>query len=123
MEIRRLGAGKAIPYELQGSVLVFNEGELTLDLAKHQRDFDRQIDICQDKFGGLTMGLGEKYVAQIGIPAREYEYEPTGEIAAQELNGENNGEAERQPEVMMNKKALPLDMDKVWLALWGTKEE
>lgn len=74
MEITNWGRGNKIFYEVQGSVISFNDGELTLDLAKHQRDFARTVDVCQDKFGGLTMGLAENYVAQIEIPAREYEY-------------------------------------------------
>jgi len=116
MEIINVGGGAKVSYEAEGSVLIFNGGELTLDLAKHQRDFARELDICRDKFGGLTMGLGENYAAQISIPAREYEYEPGENIAAYAAGSMED--TERQPEVEMLKKALPLDMAKVTLALW-----
>lgn len=113
MEIVNQGTGNKIPYEVQGSIISFNSGELTLDLARHQRDFGRTLDICRDKFGGLTMGLGENYAVQIEIPAREYEYvqaEGGGAPAAE------NGE---QPaEIAMVKQALALDMNKVKLVLW-----
>lgn len=117
MEIINQGTGKKIPYEVQGTFIAFNEGELALDLRKYERDFARTLDICRDKFGGLTMGLGENYAAQIEIPAREYEYveaEGVGAPAAVYENKEQSAEAE----ITMLKQPLPLDMDKVKLVLW-----
>lgn len=113
MEIVNQGGGSKIAYEVQGSVLIFNEGELTLDVKKHQRDFARTLDICRDKFGGLTMGLGENYVAQIEIPAKEYEYVEAEGIAA--LAVANN---EQENETAMLKQKLAFDMTKVKLVLW-----
>lgn len=115
MEIVNQGTGNKIPYEVQGSVISFNSGELTLDLARHQRDFGRTLDICRDKFGGLTMGLGENYAAQIEIPAREYEYVRAEGAGVSTPAAEN----EEQPaEIAMLKQALALDMAKVKLILW-----
>lgn len=117
MEIVNQGKGNKIPYELQGSVVSFNDGELTLDLAKHQRDFARTLDICRDKFGGLIMGLGENYVAQIEMPAREYEYVEAEEVEAQ-LPAASVASDEQPAELTMLKQALALDMNKVKLILW-----
>lgn len=115
MELANWGRGKKIAYEVQGSVISFNGGELTLDLARHQRDFARTLDICRDKFGGLTMGLGENYAAQIEIPAREYEYVAAAGADVPTPAAEN----EEQPaEIAMRKQALAFDMAKVKLVLW-----
>lgn len=113
MEIVNQGKSNKIPYEMQGTVVSFNGGELTLDLEKHQRDFARTLDICRDKFGGLTMGLGENYAVQIEIPAREYEY-----VEAEGVGAAAGAEGEQTAEIAMLKQALPLDMNKVKLILW-----
>jgi hypothetical protein len=117
MEVVNCGTGNKIPYAVQDSIISFNGGELMLDLARYQRDFARTLDICRDKFGGLVMGLGENYAAQIEIPARKYEYVEAEDICvpAQAVAVEN---AEQPAEIAMLKQALALDMDRVKLTLW-----
>ena len=59
------------------------------------------------------MGLAENYVAQIEIPAKEYEYVEAEGIAA--LAVANN---EQENETAMLKQKVAFDMTKVKLVLW-----
>lgn len=109
MKIVNVGEGdRRIPYEEMGTILSFNEDELMFNLKKYERDFPMHLDICRDEFGCLAMGLAQDYVAQVDIPAKEYE-----EI----IKGED---ADGQP--IIEKKALPLDMEQVTLTLWNLEE-
>lgn len=105
---KKLGEGRTIPYELDGNVLSFNDGELMINLEKREMDFPRQLDICQDEYGGLCMGLARKYVAQVEIPARRYE----------EVPSENGSEEEP----MMDRRPLPFDPQLVTITLWDMEE-
>lgn len=100
--------GEKIPYDLMGNVLVLNQ-ELYLNLPAYQRDFDVQLDVSRNEYDMLVMGLSRSYVAQIDIPAREYEEVPTGE-----KDDEDNDITERRP--------LPFDLNTVTLTLWGVAE-
>ena len=59
-----------------GSQVVFRDGELTLDLSKYERDFEVKLDITENEYNQLQIGLSKKYVAQIIIPEREYKDVP-----------------------------------------------
>jgi hypothetical protein len=96
--------GPKINYTLEKTKLTLNN-EMMLDLSKYEREFDVHIDICYNQFGMLVTGLGERYVAQIDIPAREYTYEQNG------TDEEGNPKCEKVP--------VPFDMDKVTLTLWS----
>lgn len=96
--------GPKINYATEETKLTLND-EIMLDLSKYEREFDVHIDICHNQFGMLVMGLGERYVAQIDIPAREYTYEQNG------TDEEGNPKYEKVP--------VPFDMDKVTLTLWS----
>ena len=91
--------GPKIPYTVIGKKVSFDD-ELTVDLAKRQRDWEIPVDVCSDEEGNLVIGaaVGRYYVAQLTIPARQYT-EP-----------EEEGEAP-QP--------IPLNMDDVTMALWA----
>ena len=95
--------GPKIPYEVSGTKICFDD-DLTINLAKRQQDWDVHIDACSDQDGELVIGTaaGRAYVAEIDIPAREYEYHDAGE-----------GEEPEPP------TPLPLDMEKVTLSLWA----
>lgn len=92
--------GKKIPYEVSGKKICFDD-DLTINLSKRQRDEAEHIDVCFDRDGELVIGAaaGRVYVAEIDIPAKEYETTGTGED--------------------MTATPLPLDMDKVTLTLWA----
>lgn len=63
--------GPKIPLTTRGSKITFND-DLQLDLAKRERDYEVKIDVCEDRDGNLTTGIGERYVAQIIIPPKQY---------------------------------------------------
>ena len=95
--------GPKIDYEVTGKKICFDD-DLTINLAKRQEDWPVHIDVCYDEDECLVIGTaaGRAYVAEIDIPAREYEYHEAGE-----------GEEPEPP------TPLPLDMDKVTLSLWA----
>lgn len=92
--------GPKIDYEVTGKKICFDD-DLTINLAKRQKDDPEHIDVCYDSDGELVLGAaaGRAYVAEIDIPAREYE--TTGEGDEQTI------------------EPLPLDMDTVTLTLWA----
>lgn len=101
--------GTKIGYEVSGTKITFAD-ELMLNLAKLQKDEPEHKDICLDDDGDLVIGTasGKWYVAEVDIPAREYD-EQEYEI----LDGEKG----------FKMVALPLDMDKVVLTLWSIDEK
>lgn len=72
MNVVDVNVGKKISYKVTKNKVTFDD-EMTLNCEKREQDFDVVIDICIDKYGMLTAGiLGDKYAAQIEIPARQY---------------------------------------------------
>jgi hypothetical protein len=92
--------GTKIEYEVSETKITFAD-ELTLNLQKYQKDDPEHKDICFDADGDLVVGTkeGRYYVAEIDIPAIDYE---------------EQGEDDDAGLV-----AKPLDMDKVVLTLWS----
>ncbi|MGG7200776.1 hypothetical protein ACQPUL_08515 [Clostridium butyricum] len=108
MIIEEKTSGKKIDYEVSGTKLTLND-ELTINLKKYEMDSEHIIDICIDTRGFLTMGVTSntlKYVAQIVIPAREYE-----EI-----------ESIVDDETVITRNAVDFDINKCTLVLWGMEE-
>lgn len=97
--------GPKIDYTVDGNIINFRNGELAIDISKYERDFPVHLDICEDNFGFLTMGLSDRYVAQIDIPAREYQYVENG---TDELGNPK-----------YDKVAVPFSLDRVTLTLWA----
>lgn len=100
--------GEKIPYEVSGTKVIFND-ELMVNCKSRERDYEVTLDICKDKTDGLTVGVNTtstEYVAQITIPAREYEVVETGETDEQ-----GNMITERNP--------VPFSMEKCTLTLWA----
>lgn len=102
--------GAKIPYEVSGTKIDFDDGMLTMKLERYQKDWPIHKDICMDVDGNLTMGVddGLYYVAEVDIPAREYQ-EP-------EVDSQSEGEVTEEGTAPT---PLPLDMDKVTLTLWA----
>ena len=99
---------KFIDYEVDGNMISFDDGEVTLNLKKKERDYDVSIDLCRDWMQGLVMGADDakSYVAQIFIPARQYEYV------------ENKTEKNENGDPVTERKAIPFSMDNCMLTLW-----
>lgn len=106
MKVVEKNIGPKIGYEVMGNKIMFAD-ELMLNLEKMERDFDVHIDICKDKFGMLTMGLSENYVAEIAIPARKY--------------AEEHGMADEQGNSVVSKASVSFNMDEVTLILWSVE--
>ena len=111
MKIVERNAGQKIGYELRGTRLSFADGELTIDIARYQQDDPVTRDIMVDSEGYLTNGRGRYYVAQVEIPAKEYE-----EI---HVEGSESGESGDEMDGGTERRALPLNTDDVTLYLFS----
>lgn len=100
---------KFIDYEVNKNNLSFNDGDLSFNVSKKERDYEVVIDICEDYTGGLVMGTstGDKYVAQVVIPAREYK----------EVETEENEQGTGKKSV-----PVPFDIEKCELKLWEMED-
>jgi hypothetical protein len=103
--------GTKIPYEITGNKIAFND-EIMVNVEKYERDDANHIDICRDAYGNLVTGVipgtAEAYIAQIDIPAREYDYIADGV--------DDNGNPREVP------VPVPFDMNKCTLTLWALTE-
>lgn len=106
MQVIEKNAGPKVDYRTDDTYLSLRDGELILDLAKYERDFPVHLDICENKFGMLTMGVSCRYVAQVDIPAREHDYIADG------VDEEGNLKEVPVP--------VPFDMGNATLTLWAT---
>lgn len=84
--------GKKVAYEVTGNKITFGDDEITLNLAKYERDEEVQVDICRDDDNILIAGPSIFFVANVIIPARKYT-------------------EENEP--------IPFSMDDVTLVLWA----
>lgn len=102
--------GEKIPYSVSGTKIFFGENEdIMVNCKSRERDYEVVVDICKDKSDGLTIGVNTtatEYVAQVTIPAREYEIVKTGE---QDENGN----------MITERNAVLFDMSKCTLTLWA----
>lgn len=115
MNVVEVNVGKKIEYSTYKNKITF-EDELTLNCEKREQDFDVCIDICVDKDGMLTLGtLGEKYAAQVEIPARKY-------TETQVKNPEFDPDAEEGTvveEYIVERTPVPFSMANVTLKLYA----
>lgn len=111
MNVVEVNTGAKIPYTVSKNKITFDD-ELMLNVQKLERDFDVCIDICIDKYGMVTTGLGVKYAAQIEIPARQY----TEETIA---NPDYNPEDETSQETITKREPVPFSMTNVTLKLYA----
>jgi len=131
MKIIEKNDGQKIAYEVSGNKLTLGDDEMTLNLARYERDDPAHIDICRDKFGflvcGVIPGVAEKYVAQIDVPAREYNETPIEldpDVPADQPAEEGGGAAENpapggMTEPTVKRDPVPFDIDKCTLTLWA----
>lgn len=86
MKVVEKNTGRKIDYELRGYKLSFADDELVIRLDRYQRDEDVTLDIMADNQGFLVFGNGRFYVAQVEIPAKQYEEVIEGEGEEQEIH-------------------------------------
>lgn len=117
--------GNFLAWEVVKNNLSFNDGEMIINLEKKERDDEVQLDICTDYTGGLVMGTGngEQYVAQVVIPAREYEETEVENPEYRVLSAEeeNNGMG-TESKIKIIRTAVPFSMERCTLILWKREE-
>ena len=96
--------GEKIPYEVSGTKIIFGDDELMVNCKSRERDYEVTLDVCKETVGVNTEA--REYVAQVTIPARQYEEVDTGEE-----DEDGKPIKERVP--------LPFDMKKCTLTLWA----
>ncbi len=110
MNIIEKSAGAKIGYSLTDKKLTIG-GALMLALDRYQKDWPIHIDVMADADGNLLLGSGRFYVAEVDIPAREYD-----ETEADNPNPSPSGESDGKTIVRTPKD---LDTEKVTLTLWS----
>lgn len=124
MKVIEANEGRKVEYEENGSWLNFDD-QISLNLKKMEADHDVHVDITADAFGRLQTGEGVYYVAQLTIPARQYEeteienpdyVEPTED---EETGDPGAGHVNR---TITKKVPVPFSMDNVTLTLYALKE-
>lgn len=111
MKTVKVSEGNYIDYSVSKAKITFND-ELMVNVAKYERDFPVTIDVCIDKFGAVTTGLGVKYAAQIEIPERQY-------TETEIQNPDYNPEDEQSRPTITKKDPVPFSMEKVVLKLYA----
>lgn len=132
MKIVELNAGRKIDYELRGTKLDFADSTLVMNLAKYQKDDTVTATITANAQGNLAVDSdnGKYYVAQVEIPGTEYEeveVEGPAEFdtmttAEQETDAQAEEAETAEPQTHIERKAKPLDTDKVILRLWSIED-
>ena len=51
--------GQKIAWKQSTTKLTFGDDELMVNVAKYQKDWPVQLDICGDRDGNLVLGVGE----------------------------------------------------------------
>ena len=124
MKVIEANEGRKVEYEENGSWLIFDD-QISLNLKKLEADNDVHVDITADAFGRLQTGEGVYYVAQLTIPARQYEeteienpdyVEPGEGEEADEFSGGHVNQT------ITKKDPVPFSMDNVTLTLYALKE-
>lgn len=124
MKVIEANEGRKVEYEENGSWLNFDE-QISLNLKRMEADHDVHVDITADAFGRLQTGEGVYYVAQLTIPARQYEeteienpdyVEPGEGEEADEFSGGHVNQT------ITKKDPVPFSMDNVTLTLYALKE-
>ncbi|MDO4301796.1 MAG: hypothetical protein Q4D26_10445 [Clostridia bacterium] len=88
--------GRHIDYKVEENCIIFGDDDLMLNLKNREMNEKVVIDICTDINGFLVVGTasGNRYAAQIEIPARIY----------------------------TDEQAVPFNIDNCTISLWGLEE-
>lgn len=105
VQVIEKNTGEKIQWEQDGYRLSFDSDALSVKVTKYQGDEPRVLDVCESRTGDLMLGVqpGGRYVAQIEIPAAEYEETVT----------------HKGDEVEITRTKKDLDMAEVTLILWS----
>lgn len=115
MILVEMNEGTKVAVAAEGTELNIADGALKMDLARQQQDSEVVRDVMATGEGLLNVGAGDYYVAEVVIPPREYEEVEPAEDATQGETGQTGG----REEPAIERRALPLDMDKVEVRLFS----
>ena len=124
MKVIDANEGRKVEYEENGSWLVFGD-QISLNLKKMETDHDVHVDITANAFGKLQTGEGVYYVAQLTIPARQYEdieVENPDDVEPLEDEEADESGAGHVNRTITKKEPVPFSMDNVTLTLYALKE-
>lgn len=113
MKFNYFGPGPYLEFFRNGTVL--SHDEHIIDCAALQGDSQVTVDVCMDPAGNLTLGAGgisSAYVAQVIIPAKQYQEQVVRDKDGNPVPGEDGSE-------QIERVAIPLDMDQVIANLWA----
>lgn len=113
--------GKHVEYETTSKSVIFGDDDLSINLKNREKDETVLIDVCTDSEGELTMGTaaGLNYVAQVEIPARQYNEEEQ-ENPDYDPEAEEGTEAARQ--TITVRTPVPFNIDNCTIYLWGMED-
>lgn len=105
--------GNHIAYTTTDKSIILGDEDLSINLKNRQKDEAVTIDVCEDINGELTMGTaaGQRYVAQVEIPARTY-------TEAEEKNPAYI-EGGVESEYIVKREPVPFDINICIIYLWG----
>lgn len=121
MIVKEINDGPKAGYTVVGDILNIND-EISLNLARYERDDANHIDICRDVYGnlvtGVIPGVAEAYVAQIDIPPCAYlEKQIETPVVATDLTENENAGGMFGPGVI--REPVPFNIDNCTLSLWA----
>lgn len=110
MRILHVNSGTKARYRTRGTVLqitVPNVEPIEIDLNEELQDVAVNVDVSLNSdLTALEKGVGNWYIASVKIPAREYDYQPTGEVDEEGYD-------------VLEEVTLDVNMRDVVLCLWG----
>lgn len=110
MKIQHVNTGTKAKWRTKGTVLqltVDGVEPIEIDLNKELQDVAVTVDVSlNSSFTKLEKGVGNWYVASVKIPAREYDYQPTGDYDEEGYD-------------ILEEVPCDVDMKDVILCLWG----
>lgn len=110
MRIQHVNSGTKAKWKTKGTILqltVPGVEPIEIDLNEELQDVAVTVDVSLNSgFTALEKGVGNWYVASVKIPAREYDYQPTGETDDEGYD-------------ILEEVALDVNMRDVTLCLWG----
>jgi len=107
--------GPHIAYETTAKSIIFGDEDLSINLKNREMDDPVLVEVFSDRNGMLTMGTtdGQRYVAQVEIPARQYIEE---EVEAEGMDAEGG------KQTTTKRTPVPFDIDNCTISLWGLEE-
>lgn len=114
-----MSEGDHIAYTTTEKAIIFGDEDLSINIKNRERDDKVLVDVCFNKDGELETGVsaGFAYVAQVEIPAREYNEVEVANPAYVEGATAEDGVAVSA--TLIEKTPVAFDIDKCTIRLWA----